>query len=174
MILYLTGPPGAGKSSAGKALAEKTGRRFFDIDQIIEDRSGKSIADIFSQDGEEFFRGLEREILRECSAHGDAIIATGGGVVTDRSNREFMRKNGIIMLLMASPETLAKRIGQDNTRPLLEGDLKKSIKKVLFERAAAYCYADGILNTTALTLNETVEYLRNLDNDKYFETRLLK
>ena len=172
MILYLTGPPGAGKSSAGKLLAEKAEQPFIDLDLAIEEHTGKSISDIFTQDGEYFFRCIEKELLHEYSVCDNAVIAVGGGAVLDESNRQFMRNKGTIMLLVASPETLWARIEgaalhndrasgviKVASRPLLTGDSKNVLRNLLYKRAAAYCDADGILDTTAMSLQETADYL---------------
>jgi len=158
MILYLTGPSGAGKSPVGRLLAEKAGQRFIDLDRAIEERAGKSVFDIFTQDGEQTFRNIEKELLHGSFVSNGAVVATGGGTVLDKSNRKFMRDSGKIILLVASPKVLLERIGE-TARPLLTGDREKALRKLLFERAALYCDADSILNTTAISLPEIVTYI---------------
>ena len=165
MILYLTGPSGAGKSSAGGLLAERAGRRFVDLDRLIEEYAGKSVTEVFNQDGERTFRALEKRALYDSSICADAVVATGGGIVLDRSNRLFMRERGKVFLLVAAPKVLLERIAGTDNRPLLQGCRKDTLIKTLFERAAAYCDADGVLDTSALSLSETVSCI--IANSKF-------
>ncbi|MDR0454891.1 MAG: shikimate kinase [Deferribacteraceae bacterium] len=160
MNLYLTGPSGAGKSSAGKLLAESLSRQFIDLDLAIEKSIGKSIHEIFAQDGEQLFRNTEKDLLREYSLKNGVVIAAGGGTVLDESNRTLMRSCGKIMLLMASPATLLERVMRGEIRPLLKDGGEKTLRKMLFRRAAVYCDADAIIDTTSLTLQEVVMYIK--------------
>ncbi len=159
MILYLTGPSGAGKSSVGGLLAEKAGQRFVDLDRVIENHAGKTITAIFMENGEHTFRDMERELLRKCSEQNDTVIAAGGGAVLDERNRRFMRGRGKVILLAASPRVLLERVGDGDVRPLLGSNREKVLYKMLFERAAAYCDADGFLDTTNLSAEKAAEIL---------------
>ncbi len=97
--IVLAGMPGSGKSTAGKAIAEKLGRKFFDTDEIIAGRAGISISEIFEKYGEEYFRNLETETVKSLAAENGAVIATGGGVVMKKKNEELLKMNGRIVFI---------------------------------------------------------------------------
>jgi len=97
--IILIGMPGCGKSSIGMALAKMMNREFADTDELIIQTAGKSIPDIFSQDGEEVFRKLETDALQTLCNHTGLVIATGGGIVTRPENREIIKQNGIVIFL---------------------------------------------------------------------------
>ena len=116
MNLILCGMMGAGKTTVGVKIAEATGRRWYDTDQMIVDRYG----DIFEYYGEEYFRKLESGIVKELSEKDNLIISTGGGLVLKRENNELLQKNGKIVFLRASLETLVGRLRVYDDRPLLK------------------------------------------------------
>ena len=97
--ILLIGMPGCGKTSIGKALSEKTGREFADSDDLIVKTSGKSIPDIFAEDGEEVFRKIETDALKTLCKRSGLIIATGGGIVTRPENKNIIRQNGVVVFL---------------------------------------------------------------------------
>lgn len=97
--IALIGMPGCGKSSVGKALADITGREFTETDLLIPESAGKSIKEIFSEDGEDEFRRIETEVLAECAKKSGAVISTGGGIVTQQRNLDLLRQNSIIIFL---------------------------------------------------------------------------
>lgn len=97
--VVLIGMPGCGKSSVGRALAAKLGKNFIDLDDMISQRAGKSIPEIFAQKGEEAFRRLESEIIQEAGSRTGCVISTGGGAVTRRENYGPLHQNGVIVLL---------------------------------------------------------------------------
>lgn len=105
--IVLTGMPGCGKSSVGRALAELCGRRFFDSDELIEQRSGMSVEEIFALRGEEAFRALEAEAVRELAAGSGAVIALGGGAVLREENRDRIRQNSSVVWLKRELDRLA-------------------------------------------------------------------
>ncbi len=122
MHVILIGPMGSGKSTIGRHLAARLRVPFADLDDVIVQRAGKSIPDIFAEDGECVFRALEGEELAEaCANHKPQVIGTGGGIVMSAPNRERMKKAGRVIWLDASPEILADRIRGDANRPLLKG-----------------------------------------------------
>jgi shikimate kinase len=109
----------SGKSTTGPALAAKLGLEFMDIDPLIEVRAGCSIAELIARDGEERFREMETEILREAVSRGAAVIAPGGGAITREENRELMSRLGITVWLDAPFNLCWRRIRKDGaTRPL--------------------------------------------------------
>jgi len=104
--IILIGMPGCGKSAVGRALARRLGKEFADLDLLIAERAGKSIPDIFAQEGEDAFRKLEHAVLTEACAKSGQIIATGGGAVLRPENRAAMRRTGRVYQLRRRLEDL--------------------------------------------------------------------
>ena len=127
--LYIVGYMASGKTTFGRALAEKTGWDFLDLDLEIERREGRSAAEIISSDGEARFRQLESMVLKSTSAMKRTIIACGGGTPCHRDNMEFMTLHGMTLWLVASPERLAVRIieGGQESRPLAAGKNREEL-----------------------------------------------
>lgn len=105
--IVLVGMPGSGKSTVGKILAERTGREFVDTDDMIVKKAGKSIPEIFSDNGEEYFRELEKECMLEAGKRMCLVIATGGGAVLKKENRDAMKENGTVVFLERDVSKLA-------------------------------------------------------------------
>ena len=140
MNIILCGMMGAGKTTIGIKIAEITGRRWYDTDGIIVDKHGK-ISDIFEYYGEAHFRKLETEITRELSGKDDLVISTGGGLVLKEENNKLLQKNGKIVFLRATEETLASRLKVDGTRPLLQTStesIRDRLSKLMKERTPVY------------------------------------
>ena len=119
-VIVLIGPPGAGKTTVGAVLARELGVVFTDTDAIIEATAGKTVADIFIQDGEPEFRRLERDAVATALAAGDRIIGLGGGAVMDTQTQAQLSGLRVVYLETSFPE-LARRVGLDRPRPLLIG-----------------------------------------------------
>lgn len=137
--ILLGGLMGSGKTSIGRVLAEKMGRRFIDLDSIIEREQGRSIFDIFHKLGEAKFRVLEEDVLRRAISEQDVLISTGGGVVLSKANRELIKKKGLFIWLWATPVELERRLKDDYTRPLLEDrGLSNKLTELLEERFDLY------------------------------------
>jgi shikimate kinase len=142
--IALVGFMGTGKTDVGRLLAEKLGKDFIELDELIERRAGKTIPEIFQQDGEIAFRELEIEATREAAEKKNAVIACGGGVVLNQINVDRLREHGVIVYLTASPEAILHRTSSDtDERPLLVAEDKASkVEKLLnfrrpfYERAA--------------------------------------
>jgi shikimate dehydrogenase len=130
--IVLIGMPGSGKSAVGKILAKKTGWPLADTDRLIVREAGKSIPDIFREDGEPAFRDLESGIIRELSKQGGQIISTGGGAVLRQENVDALRRNGRLFWLDRAPEDL---IPTDD-RPL--ADSREKIEALYRERLPLY------------------------------------
>src|SRR5206468_2255832 len=111
-----------GKSEVGRRLARRLGRPFVDLDQLVEAAAGRTVAAIFASEGEARFRALERDAVEEACAVPDAVIATGGGTLLDPENRRRLAAAGPVVCLVASPEEIARRVGDVTNRPLLVGD----------------------------------------------------
>lgn len=152
--IVITGFMGTGKTTVGRLLAEKLGRPFVDTDAEIVARAGRSIPDIFKQDGEEAFRLLERRLCRFLAAQRGMVIATGGGMLVDQGNRDVMLASGFVICLTAAPETIAARVGASSTeRPLLQGDWRGLLEK----RRAAYEAIPNQIDTTHKTPRQVAE-----------------
>ena len=160
--ICLIGYMGSGKTTVGQELAARLDMRFEDTDELIVRREGRSIPDIFRDDGEAYFRELETNLLRELSEDRgvkNTVLSTGGGLPVDKRNRPLLKAVGCVVYLRASAECLCKRIGNDTNRPLLNTeDRLKKIHDMLDLRGPVYedC-ADHIVDTDALSLEETVE-----------------
>lgn len=157
--VVLIGMMGSGKSTVGKLVADRTGREFIDLDRVIVDRAEKEISRIFLEEGEENFRQLETEALRDLRSATHAVIATGGGVVTRAENRRLLRELGIVFWLDAPADELLERIGDDESRPMLRGgDPLKRLVALQAERRELYADASSIhLDTSELTPDETAD-----------------
>ncbi|MDJ0724809.1 MAG: shikimate kinase [Prochloraceae cyanobacterium] len=140
--IFLIGMMGTGKTTVGEQLARQLNYRFFDTDVLIERVSGKTINQIFAEEGENNFRILETKVIAELSACTRSAIATGGGVVIKQENWSYL-SNGLIVWLDAPPELLLARLADDNTRPLLKDpDPAQKLKSLLNSRRSLYARAD--------------------------------
>ncbi len=154
MNLILCGMMGAGKTTIGIKIAERTELRWYDTDGLIVDKHGK-ISDIFEYYGEPHFRKLETEIVRELAEQDNLVISTGGGLVLKKENNELLQKKGKIVFLRAKLETLAKRLNVDGTRPLLQTStesIRDRLARLLQERSPVYEHvADYIVDVDGKT-----------------------
>jgi shikimate kinase/3-dehydroquinate synthase len=156
--LSITGFMGVGKSSVGAAVADRLGRVFVDMDTEIESRAGKSIADVFAQDGQDAFRALEAALCRELSGRDGLVIATGGGTLVDPENRDRMIQSGTVVCLTCEPEALARRLDGTVDRPLLgSADPRATIVELLGSRGQAYADLPWHVDTTARPIADITE-----------------
>lgn len=149
--IFMIGFMGAGKTSAGRKLAERLNFGFIDMDHWIEEREGISIQEIFKRNGEVWFREQEREVLRELAGREDSlVISTGGGVPCFHDNMAFIKSNGISVYLKLSPLALLHRLRKSKKpeRPLLSGksdsEIIEYIQLKLQEREVFYEMSDII------------------------------
>jgi len=139
--VVLIGPPGAGKTTVGTALAARLGVTFTDTDAVIEAAAGKPVADIFISDGEPEFRRLERAAVAAALDTRDGVIGLGGGAVMDEQTQKLLAGHRVVYLETGFTE-LAKRIGLDRARPLLIGtNPRAQLKALLDQRLPVY---DGL------------------------------
>ena len=137
--LILIGLMGAGKTTVGRACAERLGRPFVDTDELVEAAAGASVAALFADAGEERFRELERAAVADaCASPQPLVVACGGGAVLDPENRRRLRGAGFVVWLRAPVATLAGRIGDGASRPLLHGDPAGNLARLEHLRAPAY------------------------------------
>ena len=160
--IFLTGFSGSGKSAVARLVAAALGWRALDTDDIIEQRAGRSIPDIFAQDGEARFRELETEALREAAGQVDVVVATGGGIVQSAANRRLMADGGFVICLEGQPEVLWRRLreagGSATERPLLAGpDPLGRIRALKARRQPFYALADYTVHTDGLGLPQVAE-----------------
>jgi len=160
--IALIGFMGVGKTAVGKVLAKRLGRKFVELDSLIEQKAGKSIPDIFQQDGEAAFRELEIEVTKEVSKDKNLVIACGGGIVLNKKNIDRLRQQSRIVYLTASPKVILKRVSDDGgERPLLKTANKAlnirellEFRKPFYERAA-----DITIDTSKLDTNAVAEQI---------------
>lgn len=156
--IYLIGFMGTGKSTVGKIIAKKTGKKFVDTDSLVELKAGMSVYDIFEQFSEEEFRKLESEVLQEITEDSGLIVSTGGGIVISRRNLEVMKGSGKLITLMASPEAIYERVKDTDERPLLEGeDPMGNIKQLIYDRAHFYIQGEHIVDTSEMSAEEAAD-----------------
>ncbi|PSP16409.1 MAG: shikimate kinase [Cyanobacteria bacterium QS_8_64_29] len=140
--VFLIGMMGAGKTSVGQALARQLHYRFFDTDVLVSRSAGKSIPQIFADEGEAGFRDWEMRVLQELAAETRSAIATGGGIVLRRQNWGYLQQ-GVVVWLDAPVELIAERLAGDTTRPLLQApNPVERLASLLEERRPLYQQAD--------------------------------
>lgn len=160
--IVLLGFMGTGKSAVGRRLATAFRYQFIDTDQVIEEKTHKRIAEIFSEQGEEAFRRLESEVVIGLAERTGCVISTGGGIVLDSKNLDLLQKNGILVLLRCRPEVIFKRVQKRaGQRPLLQkADPLSEIKRLLAEREPFYRRADITLDTSDMNLDDVVQQIK--------------
>jgi shikimate kinase len=159
--LVLVGLPGAGKSTIGRAVAQRLGRRFLDFDEEIELREGRSVYDVFAADGEEYFRRCERQLTDDVREAEPMVLAPGGGWASYPDNVRRLRPPARLAYLRVSPEEAVRRIGPDvSLRPLLRGRNPVSAMARLYaERDRYYMEADLYIDTEAVDMQQLTEML---------------
>lgn len=158
--LVLIGFMGSGKTSVGLRMSYRLRRPVEDTDKLIERREGRSISDIFAQEGEAYFREKETALLRELAEKQQSrIFSVGGGTPMRPENRELLRRLGMVVLLRVRPETVYERLKGDTTRPLLQcGDPLERISSLMESRREAYeSCADLILDVDGMETDEIME-----------------
>lgn len=154
--IVLIGMPSAGKTTIGKMLEEKLGKEFFDLDDMIVAKAGKSIPEIFQESGEAGFRAIETEVAIEASKMNNKIIATGGGVVKHKVNMDFLRLNGITIFI---DRDIDKLISSDPNRPLSSS--KQALQQMYKERYPLYQKYAAYIAVNNANIEETVDDIVN-------------
>lgn len=157
--LFLIGFMGCGKSTIAAGLQYQYGFQVREMDQIIVEREGKAIPQIFEESGEQYFRDLETDILKEICVNDGQVVSCGGGVVLRAQNVSAMKKSGTIILLTASAETILRRVSNDTNRPLLQGKKTvKDISELLEQRWPKYeSVADIVISTDNKSVQDICE-----------------
>ncbi len=154
--IVLIGMPSAGKTTIGKMLEEKLGKEFFDLDDMIIAKAGKSIPEIFQESGEAGFRAIETEVAIEAGKMNNKIIATGGGVVKHKVNMDFLRLNGITIFI---DRDIDKLISSDPNRPL--SNSKQALQQMYKERYPLYQKYAAYIAVNNANIEETVDDIVN-------------
>ena len=151
---------GSGKSTVGKTLSQQLGKPFIDLDLEIEQSTGKTISEIFENDGAEHFRNIESNQLQQ---HSDSIVACGGGIILKEENRVIIKENGKAILLTASIPELSNRLSASANRPLLTDDnMEETLTKLWLERQLLYLStADYTIETDGKTPEKITEEILN-------------
>jgi shikimate kinase len=158
--LALIGFMGAGKSGVGRVVADLMHFTFLDTDHVIEARAGKSISDIFAQDGEPAFRQWEQRIVEELTRREKTVIATGGGLPAEPANLMSLKTHALVICLWASPETIWERVRGQDHRPLLnEPDPLSRIRELLAARETHYRQADVLVSTEMRSVREVAQHV---------------
>lgn len=168
--IYLTGMMGSGKSVTGKRLAARLGYGFVDLDDKIQERTKKTIVEIFASHGEAFFRAEESQALKETAAQQSLVVATGGGTIINPANIEQMRQSGKVVFLETSLDMLWNRVKDKRERPLLNSENpREKLGKIFEERKPVYEKScDWKVNTDGKTASsvadEIYEWLKSKGN----------
>jgi len=166
--LILVGLPGSGKTTVGQAVAERLGRTFLDLDLEIERREGLSIAQIFAEKGEAYFRKKERELTEELKLVGNMVVAPGGGWATDPEVVRMVRPPSRLVYLKVLPDTALKRLGPMRVmRPLLSRpDPLSELKRLYHDRRKAYEAADHAVDTELYGLQRVIDKVVELASSR--------
>jgi shikimate kinase len=158
--LVLVGAPGSGKSTVGALLATSLGVPFRDVDAVIVERTGKSISDIFTDDGEAAFRALEEQITAELLPL-PGVLSLGGGAVLSPTTRARLRGHRVIWLKVGLAQSV-KRVGLDTARPLLLSNVRGRLRRLLDERAELYKeVATEVIDTDTTTPSDVADMIMN-------------
>ncbi len=165
-IVYLTGFMGSGKSTIGPILANTIGYEFLDIDKTIERTTNKTIIEIFANNGEGYFREVEKRVLQEISNTHGRVVSLGGGTVTKSESLNLIKTSGVLVYLKSDPEEIFHRLKFKADRPLLKGnegamlgkeELLQRIVRLMQERESFYTQADIVVNTAGKKIGHTVD-----------------
>jgi shikimate kinase len=162
--LLLVGLPGAGKTTVGAGVAARLGVDFLDFDQEIERREGQSVAELFRERGEEYFRACERRLTLELASAPPRVLAPGGGWMAQPGLPALLRPPARIIYLAVTPATAAARMGRGRAaRPLLAGgDPVARLAALLAAREAAYRAADAVVDTELLETEQVIRAVSEL------------
>jgi len=158
--IILVGPMGSGKTTIGRRLSERLSLDFFDSDHEIVNTTGVSIDHIFDVEGEKGFRNRESDVLKKLCSMPNIVLATGGGVVILKENRELMKKASSIIYLSSSVDQILRRTAKSKTRPLLEksNNRRKTITDIVEARDPLYREVSShIIDTNGKKLNEVID-----------------
>ncbi len=152
--IVLIGMMGSGKTTIGKLLGEKLTLRSIDIDVIIEQNEKRTVSEIFQNEGEKYFRNIERETIKKNFTNKDLIISLGGGAFEDQLTQKLLLKNSTVIYLKTSPNVILERIKNNTNRPLLKNQMTvEKIQSIILQRQKNY----ELANITILTDNKNTD-----------------
>lgn len=155
--IVLIGVPGAGKTTVGELIASHLGREFVDSDQVIESRVGKTIAEIFTVDGEAAFRKIEAQVIAELLAIPNQVVSLGGGALGNEQTRTAVNQH-VVLWLETGLAQAVERVGMNRNRPLLLGNVRGQLSALLTAREPVYKAAATItVNTSELGIDEVTQ-----------------
>ncbi|MGA3008167.1 MAG: shikimate kinase [Opitutaceae bacterium] len=158
--LYLVGFMGTGKTTVGRMVAQRLGFELLDTDHEIERQQGKPVASIFAEEGESAFRRLEREFVERGHASSRTVVACGGGLAVQPGLLELLQKQGVVICLHASIETILQRTAGNAHRPLLNvEDREARLRELFAQREAVYRRAGTLILTDARPLEDVVNHV---------------
>jgi shikimate kinase len=171
-LIFLTGFMGSGKSTIGPILANTLGFEYLDVDQYIEQKTNKQVVEIFNTDGEQAFRSLERDALRELAELHHCVISLGGGTIANEENCQLVLQKGILVYLKLSPEEIVQRVQYRSDRPMLNDEhgnklsppeLKNRVLDLITRREQFYARADVVISADNMRVGATVdEIVKNI------------
>ena len=166
MNIVMVGFMGVGKTTISRKLAGILGLKYVSTDELIEKREKRKIKEIFARDGEQYFRKVEKEVVKKVAGQDGQVIDAGGGVVLDGENMEMLKKKGIVICLSARPEVILERMKDKNDRPLLNvPDRLERIKQLLQHREPFYKQAHYTIDTSDLDVNDVVKKILQVIGD---------
>ena len=170
--VLLIGMMGAGKTTTGRLLSDRLGWPYLDSDDEIERQTGRTVPQIWKEDGEPAFRAEESRVLAEaCDRPGPAVISVAGGAVLDIENRALIRRSGLTVWLRAEVNTLAHRVGTGAGRPLLEGGPAAALTRLSAERAPVYAeLADLVFDVDRMSPTQVATGIIDVLNDREVQT----
>lgn len=155
--MVLIGAPGAGKTTVGMLLADRLGVGFRDTDQDIEQSTGRTVAQVFVDDGEPAFRALERDAVRRALEEHAGVLALGGGAVVDDSTRALLAGHPVVWLKVGLAAA-SQRVGLNRDRPLLLGNVRATLHRLMEARSPLYAEASGmVVDTDGRTAAEVAD-----------------
>jgi shikimate kinase len=154
--IFLIGFMGAGKTTIGKELAARLGMPVYDTDEEIVKETGKSIAQIFDNVGEDGFRSIETNTLKRIPTKG-TVITTGGGIILREKNREWLKNSGTVIFLDVNPEEVIRRLKDDHSRPLIKANKEKNIHELMLARIPLYTETSHFqIQTSGKQINQII------------------
>jgi len=167
--IYLVGFMGTGKTAVGKEVARKLSQQFIDLDSQIEEKQNRKISQIFTEDGEAYFRSLEKQTLKKIAVGKNLVVSCGGGIILDKENIQIMKETGRMICLTSRPEVILARTQGYRQRPLLNVDNPtERIDELLKIRAPFYAQADYTIDTSDLSVlavvDKVLEHVRGKNN----------
>ena len=154
---------GSGKTAVAKEIAESTDLKYIEMDELIEKKEARNINDIFKDSGEDYFRKVEKEALKEISLADNQVVSCGGGVVIDEANVNLMKDSGVLICLQASPDVIYKRVKNNKDRPLLNVENPQvKIEELLRIRRPYYQKANYIIETDNLSVQQVAQEVKSI------------